>query len=171
MQVTVKEAGKEAVDAAKATAEAYTYRYAENGEENYRTVLVLQMNNMSVTEDDEITVSVNDCLNPFSPQDGVEYTRKTSDDLWGGEHAVTVMPKDLQTEVLLGSELKNGANSRLICMSFPSSGNAERESEMPEYVVTVMSSPRTVTVPVWVVIPAGLVIAFIIVFVRKKRAA
>ena len=49
-------------------------------------------------------------------------------------------------------------------MSFPSSDNAERESEMPEYVVTV----RTVTVPVWVVIPAGLVIAFIIVFVRKK---
>ena len=47
----------------------------------------------------------------------------------------------------------------------------ERENEMPEYVVTVMSSPRTVTVPVWVVIPAGLVIAFIIVFVRKKRAA
>ena len=39
----------------------------------------------------------------------------------------------------------------MICMSFPSSGNAERESEMPEYVVTVMSSPRTVTVPVWVV--------------------
>lgn len=56
----------------------------------------------------------------------------------------------------------------MICMSFPSSGNAKRESEMPEYVVTVMSSPRTVTVPVWVVIPAGLVIAFIIVFVRKK---
>lgn len=81
------------------------------------------------------------------------------------------MPKDLQTEVLLGSELKNGAKSRLICMSFPSSGNAKRESEMPEYVVTVMSSPRTVTVPVWVVIPAGLVVAFIIVFVRKKRAA
>lgn len=53
-------------------------------------------------------------------------------------------------------------------MSFPSSGNAERESEMPEYVVTVTSSPQTVTVPVWVVIPAGLVIAFIIVFVRKK---
>ena len=52
----------------------------------------------------------------------------------------------------------------MICMSFPSSDNAERESEMPEYVVTV----RTVTVPVWVVIPAGLVIAFIIVFVRKK---
>ena len=43
--------------------------------------------------------------------------------------------------------------------------------EMPEYVITVMSSPRTVTVPVWVVISAGLVIAFIIVFVRKKRAA
>lgn len=122
------------------------------------------MNNVSVTEDDEITVAVNDYLNPFSPQDGVEYTRKTSDDLWGGEHAVTVMPKDLQTEVLLGSELKNGAKSRLICMSFPSSGNTKRESEMPEYVVTV-------TVPVWVVIPAGLVIAFIIVFVRKKRAA
>ena len=39
---------------------------------------------------------------------------------------------------------------------------------MPEYVVTVTSSPQTVTVPVWVVIPAGLVIAFIIVFVRKK---
>lgn len=134
-------------------------------------MLVLQLNNVSVTEDDEITVAVNDYLNPFSPQDGVEYTRKTSDDLWGGEHAVTVMPKDLQTEVLLGSELKNGAKSRLICMSFPSSGNAERESEMPEYVVTVTSSPRTVTVPVWVVIPAGLVIAFIIVFVRKKRAA
>ena len=56
----------------------------------------------------------------------------------------------------------------MICMSFPSSGNAKRESEMPEYVITVMSSPRTVTVPVWVVIPAGLVIAFIIVFVRKK---
>ena len=59
----------------------------------------------------------------------------------------------------------------MICMSFPSSGNAERESEMPEYVVTVMSSPRTVTVPGWVVMPTGLVIAFIIVFVRKKRAA
>ena len=59
----------------------------------------------------------------------------------------------------------------MICMSFPSSGNAKRESEMPEYVVTVMSSPQTVTVPVWVVIPVGLVIAFIIVFVRKKRAA
>ena len=73
------------------------------------------MNNVSVTEDDEITVAVNDYLNPFSPQDGVEY-------------------------------------------------HAERESEMPEYVVTV-------TVPVWVVISAGLVIAFIIVFVRKKRAA
>ena len=56
----------------------------------------------------------------------------------------------------------------MICMSFPSSDNAERESEMPEYVITVMSSPRTVTVPVRVVIPAGLVIAFIIVFVRKK---
>ena len=56
----------------------------------------------------------------------------------------------------------------MICMSFPSSDNAERESEMPEYVITVMSAPRTVTVPVWVVIPAGLVIAFIIVFVRKK---
>ena len=56
----------------------------------------------------------------------------------------------------------------MICMSFPSSGNAKRESEMPEYVITVMSSPRTVTVPVWVVIPAGLVIAFIILFVRKK---
>ena len=56
----------------------------------------------------------------------------------------------------------------MICMSFPSSDNAERESEMPEYVITVMSLPRTVTVPVWVVIPAGLVIAFIIVFVRKK---
>lgn len=171
VQVTVKEAGKETVDAAKATAEAYTYRYAENGEENYRTVLVLQLNNVSVTKDDEITVAVNDYLNPFSPQDGVEYTRKTSDDLWGGEHAVTVMPKDLQTEVLLGSELKNGAKSRLICMSFPSSGNAERESEMPEYVVTVTSSPQTVTVPVWVVIPADLVIALIVVFVRKKRAA
>ena len=130
-------------------------------------MLILQLNNVSVTKDDEITVAVNDYLNPFSPQDGVEYTRKTSDDLWGGEHAVTVMPKDLQTEVLLGSELK----SRLICMSFPSSGNAERESEMPEYVVTVMSSPQTVTVPVWVVIPAGLVIALIVVFVRKKRAA
>ena len=59
----------------------------------------------------------------------------------------------------------------MICMSFPSSGNAKRESEMPEYVVTVMSSPRTVTVPVWVVIPAGLVIAFFIVVLRKKRAA
>ena len=59
----------------------------------------------------------------------------------------------------------------MICMSFPSSGNAKRESEMPEHVITVMSSPQTVTVPVWVVIPAGLVIAFIIVFVRKKRAA
>ena len=82
-----------------------------------------------------------------------EYFKKTSSD----------------GEVLLGSELKNGAKSRLICMSFPSSGNAERESEMPEYVVTVTSSPRTVTVPVWVVIPA--VIAFIIVLVRKKRAA
>ena len=56
-------------------------------------------------------------------------------------------------------------------MSFPSSDNAERESEMPEYVITVMSSQRTVTVPVWVVIPAGLVIALIVVFVRKKRAA
>lgn len=56
-------------------------------------------------------------------------------------------------------------------MSFPSSGNAERESEMPEYVATVTSSLQAVTVPVWVVIPAGLVIAFIIVFVRKKRAA
>ena len=78
-------------------------------------MLVLQLNNVSVTKDDEITVAVNDYLNPFSPHDGVEYTRKTSDDLWGGEHAVTV--------------------------------------------------------PVWVVIPAGLVIAFIIVFVRKKRAA
>ena len=78
-------------------------------------MLVLQLNNVSVTEDDEITVAVNDYLNPFSPQDGVEYTRKTSDDLWVGEHAVTVL--------------------------------------------------------VWVVIPAGLVIAFIIVFVRKKRAA
>ncbi|WP_316521248.1 hypothetical protein [Neglectibacter sp. CSJ-5] len=42
---------------------------------------------------------------------------------------------------------------------------------MPEYVVTVMSSPQTVTVPVWVIGLAGLVIAFIIVFVRKKRAA
>ena len=59
----------------------------------------------------------------------------------------------------------------MICMSFPSSGTAERESEMPEYVITVMSSPQTVTVPVWVVIPAGLVIALIVVFVRKKRAA
>lgn len=59
----------------------------------------------------------------------------------------------------------------MICMSFPSSGNAERESEMPECVITVMSSPQTVTVPVWVVIPAGLVIALIVVFVRKKRAA
>lgn len=59
----------------------------------------------------------------------------------------------------------------MICMSFPSSGNAERESEMTEYVITVMSSPQTVTVPVWVVIPAGLVIALIVVFVRKKRAA
>ena len=29
------------------------------------------MNNVSVTEDDEITVAVNDYLNPFSPQDGV----------------------------------------------------------------------------------------------------
>lgn len=78
-------------------------------------MLILQLNNVSVTKDDEITVAVNDYLNPFSPQDGVKYTRKTSDDLWGGEHAVTV--------------------------------------------------------PVWVVIPAGLVIAFIIVFIRKKRAA
>ena len=76
VQVTVKEAGKETVDAAKAAAEAYTYRYAENGEENYRTVLVLQLNNVSVTEDDEITVAVNDYLHPFSPQDGVEDTRK-----------------------------------------------------------------------------------------------
>ena len=59
----------------------------------------------------------------------------------------------------------------MICMSFPSSGNAERESEMPEYVFTVTSSLQTVTVPVWVVIPAGLVIALIVVFVRKKRAA
>lgn len=75
----------------------------------------MQLNNVSVTKDDEITVAVNDYLNPFSPQDGMEYTRKTSDDLWGGEHAVTVS--------------------------------------------------------VWVVIPAGLVITFIIVFVRKKRAA
>ena len=32
------------------------------------------MNNVSVTEDDEITVAVNGYLNPFSPQDGVEYT-------------------------------------------------------------------------------------------------
>ena len=48
------------------------------------------MDNVSVTKDDEITVAVNDYLNPFSPQDGVEYTRKMSDDLWGGEHAVTV---------------------------------------------------------------------------------
>lgn len=134
-------------------------------------MLVLRLNNVSVTEDDEITVAVNDYLNPFSPQDGVEYTRKTSDDLWSGEHEVTVMPKDLQMELLLGSELKSGAKDRLICMSFPSSGNAERESEAPEYIVTVTSSPKTVTVPVWVVIPAGLVIAFIIVFVRKKRAA
>lgn len=78
-------------------------------------MLVLQLNNVSVTKDDEITVAVNDYLNPFSPQDGVEYTRKTFDDLWGDEHAVTV--------------------------------------------------------PVWVVIPAGLVIALIVVFVRKKRAA
>ena len=78
-------------------------------------MLVLQLNNVSVTKGDEITVAVNDYLDPFSPQDGVEYTQKTSDDLWVGEHAVTV--------------------------------------------------------PVWVVIPAGLVIAFIIVFVRKKRAA
>ena len=53
----------------------------------------------------------------------------------------------------------------MICMSFPSSDNAERESEMPEYVITVMSSPRTVTVHVWVVIPAGLGIAFMIMFV------
>lgn len=75
----------------------------------------MQLNNVSVTKDDEITVAVNDYLNPFSPQDGVEYTRKTFDDLWGDEHAVTV--------------------------------------------------------PVWVVIPAGLVIALIVVFVRKKRAA
>ena len=59
----------------------------------------------------------------------------------------------------------------MICMSFPSSGNAEKESEAPEYVVTVTSSPKTVTVPVWAVIPAGLVVAFIIVFVRKKRTA
>lgn len=169
VQVTVKEAGKETVDAAKATAEAYTYRYAENGEENYRTVLVLQLNNVSVTEDDEITVAVNDYLNPFSPQDGVEYTRKTSDDLWGGEHAVTVIPKDLQTEVLLGSELKNGAKSRLICMSFPSSGNAEKESEAPEYVVTVTSSPKTVTVPVWAIGLAGLVVVGIVVVIKKKR--
>lgn len=171
VQVTVKEAGKEAVDAAKSAAEAYTYRYAENGEETYRTVLVLQLHDVSVTEDDEITVDVNDYLNPFSPQDGVEYTRKSSDDLWGGEHAVTVMPKDLQTEVLLGSELKSGAKNRLICMSFPSSGNAERESEAPEYAVTVTSSPKTVTVPVWAIVLAGLVIVLIIVFVRKKRAA
>lgn len=54
-------------------------------------------------------------------------------------------------------------------MSFPSSDNAEKESEMPEYVVTVTSSPQTVTVPVWVVIPAGLVIALIVVFIKKKR--
>ena len=59
----------------------------------------------------------------------------------------------------------------MICMSFPSFGNAEKESEAPEYVVTVTSSPKTVTVPVWAVIPVGLVVAFIIVFVRKKRAA
>ena len=39
-------------------------------------MLVLQLNNVSVTKDDEITVAVNDDLNPFSPQDGVEYTRK-----------------------------------------------------------------------------------------------
>ena len=172
VQVTVKDKGNgNVVDAAKSAAEAYTYRYAENGEENYRTVLVLQMNNVSVTKDDEITVAVNDYLNPFSPQDGVEYTRKTSENLWGGEHAVTVMPKDLQTEVLLGSELKSGAKSRLICMSFPSSGNAEKESEAPEYVVTVTSSPQTVTVPVWVVIPAGLVVVGIVVVIKKKRAA
>ena len=44
-------------------------------------------------------MAVNDYLHPFSPQDGVEYTRK-------------------------------------------------KESEMPEYVVTVTSSPQTVTVPV-----------------------
>lgn len=75
----------------------------------------MQLNNVSVTKDDEITVAVNDYLNPFSPQDGVEYTRKTSDDLWGDEHAMTV--------------------------------------------------------PVWVIGLAGLGIAFIIVFVRKKRAA
>lgn len=75
----------------------------------------MQLNNVSVTKDDEITVTVNDYPNPFSPQDGVEHTRKTSDDLWGDEHAMTV--------------------------------------------------------PVWVIGLAGLGIAFIIVFVRKKRAA
>ena len=171
VQVAVKEAEKETVDAAKSAAEAYTYRYAENGEETYRTVLILQLHDVSVTEDDEITVDVNDYLSPFSPQDGVEYTRKSSDDLWGGAHEVTVMPKDLQTEVLLGSELKSGAKNRLICMSFPSSGNAERKSEAPEYAVTVTSSPKTVTVPVWAIALAGFVIVLIIVFVRKKRTA
>ena len=53
----------------------------------------------------------------------------------------------------------------MICMSFPSSGNAERESEMSEYVVAVTSSPRTVTVLIWVVILTGLVV------IKKKRAA
>ncbi len=173
VRVTVKDTGNgNVVDEAKSAAEAYTYRYAENGEEAYCTVLVLQLHDVSVTEDDEITVDVNDYLSPFSPQDGVEYTRKTSDDLWSGEHEVTVMPKDLQMELLLGSELKSGAKDRLICMSFPSSGNAERESEAPEYIVTVTSSPKTVAVPIWAAILAGLVVVGIIVIViKKKRAA
>lgn len=172
VRVTVKDTGNgNVVDAAKSAAEAYTYRYAENGEEAYRTVLVLQLHDVTVTEDDEITVAVNDYLSPISPQDGVEYTRKTSDDLWSGEHEVTVMPKDLQTELLLGSELKSGEKNRLICMSFPSSDNAEKESEMPEYIITVTSSPKTVAVPVWTIVLASLVIVLIIVFVRKKRAA
>lgn len=174
VQVTVKDTGNGNiidVDATRSAAEAYTYRYTENGEEIYHTVLVLQLNDVPVTEDDEITVDVNDCLSPFSPQDGVEYTRSSSDDLWSGAHEVTVMPKDLQTEVLLGSELKSGAKDRLICMSFPSSANAEKESEAPEYDVTVTSSPKTVTVPVWALVSAGVMLVFIVIFVRKKRAA
>lgn len=172
VRVTVKDTGNgNVVDEAKSAAEAYTYRYAENGEEAYRTVLVLQLHDVTVTKDDEITVAVNDYLSPISPQDGVEYTRKTSDDLWSGAHEVTVMPKDLQTELLLGSELKSGEKNRLICMSFPSSGNAERESEAPEYIVTVTSSPKTVAVPIWTVILAGLVVVGIVIVIKKKRAA
>ena len=172
VRVTVKDTGNgNVVDEAKSAAEAYTYRYAENGEEAYRTVLVLQLHDVTVTEDDEITVAVNDYLSPISPQDGVEYTRKTSDDLWSDAHEVTVMPKDLQTELLLGSELKSGEKNRLICMSFPSFTNAERESEAPEYIVTVTSSPKTVAVPIWVAGLVVLVVVGIVIVIKKKRAA